>query len=316
MHTAGKKSGLRNSQLHRSASIIWNNKSLYIMMLPVIIYYIIFKYMPMYGAVIAFKDFSPGLGIWGSPLADPWYHHFTDFFNNFYFGRILRNTLMISVLNLIFSFPIPIILALCINEMPFRRFKRFVQTASYLPHFISIIVICGIIRDFLLSDGVINEVIVQLGGKATPFLQKRQYFRTIYIVSEIWQKAGWSSIVYLSALAGIDTSLFDAAKVDGAGRFRQILHVSLPGIMPTIITLLIIQVGNMINVGYEKIILLYNPATYETADVISTYVYRQGLENYSWSYSAAVGLFNSVISLILVLTANSISRRVNDSSLW
>ena len=316
MQKANERKQMNGRTIHRRLKLIGQNKSLYIMLIPVIAYYAIFHYWPMYGAIIAFKDFSPGLGITQSPWANPLLKHFRDFFGSFFFGRLLRNTILISVYNLVFSFPFPIILAILINELRFPKFKRTVQTLSYLPHFISMVVICGIILDFTLSDGVINQVIIQMGGKAIPFLQRPQYFRGLYTITGILQSAGWSSIIYLSALAGIDQSLFEAAKVDGANRFQQIIHITLPGIMPTIITLLILQIGNMLNVGYEKIILLYNPAIYETADVISTYVYRNGLENFNWSFSTAVGLFNSVINMVLVLMANTISRQVNDASLW
>ena len=304
-----------NKQKRLSAlNYIRTNKSLYMLMIPVLVYYFVFSYIPMYGAVIAFKNFQPGASIFSSPWVG--FQNFIDFFTSPLFPRLMTNTLLISIYSLVFGFPIPIILALSINELVGKRFKRVVQTATYLPHFISMVVVCGIIRDFTFTDGVINQIITQLGGAPIAFLQKPEYFRPIYVITGIWQSAGWSSIIYLSALAGIDKELFDAAKVDGANKFRQILHVSIPSLMPTIITLFILNLGSMLSVGSEKILLLYNPAIYETADVISTYVYRKGLLDFSWSFSAAVGLFNSVVNFSLVVVANKINQKTNNNSLW
>ncbi|WHX50994.1 ABC transporter permease subunit [Paenibacillus woosongensis] len=290
------------------------NKYLYLMILPVIAYYIIFHYGPMYGALIAFKNYSPMKGILGSDWVG--LHHFQDFFNSYYFLRILKNTLLISVYSLLFEFPAPILLALLINEVRHRLFKRVVQTITYMPYFISLVVICGIITDFTNADGLINRLFVWLGYDGQAMLQKPELFRPIYILSEIWQRIGWESIIYIAALMGIDQEQYEAARMDGANRFKQMLYITLPGILPTIAIMLILRMGNLLNVGFEKIILLYNPVTYETADVISSFVYRKGLLEFGWSYSAAVGLFNSVINLILLISANYISRRVSKSSLW
>lgn len=289
-------------------------KYLYLMVLPVLLYYILFQYLPMYGAQIAFKDFTPGKGIWDSPWVG--LKHFKSFINSVYFFRVFRNTLMISFLDLIFGFPAPIILALLLNELRNEKFKRTVQTITYLPHFISLVVVCGMIVDFAASDGVINSIITSLGGEKIMLLQEPKYFRTIYVGSSIWQGIGWGSIIYLAALSGIDPSLYEAAIMDGAGRFKQLLNVTIPGIMPTIVILLILNIGKMMNVGFEKVILLYSPATYETADVISSFVYRRGLRESNWSFGSAVGLLNSVINVILITGSNYISRRLNETSLW
>ncbi|WP_430077210.1 ABC transporter permease [Paenibacillus ferrarius] len=290
------------------------NKYLYLMMVPVILYYIVFHYAPMYGALIAFKDYSPMKGIMGSDWVG--LKHFKDFFGSFYFWRILKNTLVISLYSLVFEFPAPIILALLINEVRSKAFKRVAQTITYMPYFISLVVICGIITDFTNADGVINKLMMLFGYDGQAMLQKQELFRPIYILSEIWQRIGWESIIYIAALMGIDQEQYEAAHMDGASRWKQIVNITLPGIMPTITIMLILRMGNLLNVGFEKIILLYNPVTYETADVISSFVYRKGLLEFGWSYSSAVGLFNSVINLILLVTANYISRKVNESSLW
>lgn len=290
------------------------NRYIYLMLAPVVAYYLVFHYMPMYGAQIAFRQFSPGKGIWGSPWVG--LEHLRSFIKGFYFSRLVRNTLLISVLELLFAFPAPIILALLLNEVRWSVFKRAVQTITYMPHFVSLVVVVGIMVDFLARDGLINNLLGSLGATATPFLQEPDWFRGLYVGSGIWQNVGWGSIVYLAALANIDPTLYEAAMVDGAGRFRQLWHITLPGIAPTIIILLILRIGNMMNVGYQKVILMYNPLTYETADVIRSYVYRKGILEFNFGYSAAVGLFNSVINFGLVILANNISRRVNETSLW
>ncbi|TYP78160.1 ABC transporter permease [Paenibacillus methanolicus] len=307
---------MANSQTfkHRFVRDFLLNKYLYLMMLPVLVYYIVFHYVPMYGAVIAFKNYSPMKGILGSDWVG--LKHFADFFNSYYFWRILKNTLLISLYSLLFEFPAPIILALLINEVRGRAFKRAVQTITYMPYFISLVVICGIITDFTNADGLINQIFVWLGYDGQAMLQKPGLFRPIYILSEIWQRIGWESIIYIAALMSIDQEQYEAARMDGASRLKQIVYITLPGIMPTIAIMLILRMGNLLNVGFEKIILLYNPITYETADVISSFVYRKGLLEFGWSYSSAVGLFNSVINLVLLVTANAISRRVSKSSLW
>lgn len=295
---------------------IVRNRYIYLMALPALIYYVIYHYWPMYGSIIAFKDFSPTAGILGSPWAGLKY--FEQFFSSVYFGRILRNTLVISFYSIIWSFPAPILLALLMNEIRSELFKRTVQTVTYLPHFISTVIICGMIVDFTSMKGLFNYFIELFGGQAQNLLMNANLFRPIYIISGIWQEVGWGSIIYLAALTGIDNSLYEAARIDGAGRFQQMLHITLPGIAPTIIIMLILRMGQVMNVGFEKVMLLYNPATYEVADVISTFVYRKGIVEASYSYSAAVGLFNSVINFIMIIFANWVSRRCGDgeTSLW
>ncbi|WP_051585809.1 ABC transporter permease [Caldanaerobius polysaccharolyticus] len=292
----------------------YKNKYVYIMLLPVLTYFIIFNYVPMYGAIIAFKNFSPAKGILGSPWAG--FSHFNAFFHSYYFWRLLRNTILLNVYDIIFGFPAPIILALLLNEVKNQIYKRTVQTISYLPHFISIVVIAGIILEFTSRDGLINDILAMLGLQRIPFMTMPQWFRTIYVGSGIWQGVGWGSIIYLAALSNIDPQLYEAAKIDGAGRWKQMIHVTLPGILPTIVIMLILRFGAIMSADFQKIILIYNPTIYDTADVISTFVYRQGILMMDYSYSTAVGLFNSVISFILVIVVNKISRMLTENSLW
>jgi putative aldouronate transport system permease protein len=293
---------------------IKRNRGLYLMIIPVLVFYIYFHYKPMYGALIAFKDYIPMKGIMGSPWAG--FKHFENFFGSHYFKRVVTNTFLISLYNLIFGFPAPILLALLLNEVRKNWFKRMVQTASYLPHFVSMVVICGIIKNFMSTDGIINDLAILIGREKVSYLLLPEYFRTIYIASGIWQEAGWGSIIYLAALTAIDPQLYEASMMDGAGRFRQVWYITMPGIMPTIIIMLILRIGQMMNVGFEKIILLYNPTTYVTADVISSFVYRKGLQEFNYSYSAAVGLFNSFINCTLLVLANWFSKKINETSLW
>lgn len=290
------------------------NKNLYFMVLPVIAFYIIFHYGPMYGALIAFKDYRPAKGIIGSDWVG--FKHFIVFFQNHYFTRILCNTIIINIYSLIFGFPAPIILALMLNEIRNKFFKSCVQTISYLPHFISLVVVCGIIADFTGRSGIITQIVAVFGGDHSPLLQKPELFRAIYVSSDIWQQIGWNTIIYLASLTGIDPTTYEAATIDGAGRWRKMIDITIPGILPTIVILFIMRMGNIMNVGFEKIILLYNPLTYETADVISSYVYRKGILESSWSFSSAVGLFNSGINFFFLITSNWISKRLNETSLW
>lgn len=290
------------------------HKTIYFMAIPVIAYYVLFHYMPMFGAQIAFKDFSPGKGIMDSPWVG--FKHFTSFFEGVYFSRVVLNTIFINLYGLIFGFPAPIILALLLNELRSNRFKRLVQTISYLPHFISIMVICGMILDFTSTDGLVNQIIAAFGGTREPLMLKPELFKGIYVGTDIWQQVGWGSIIYLAALTGIDSELYEAAVLDGAGRWKQMLNITLPGIAPTIIILLILRIGQMMNVGFEKIILLYNPVTYSSADVISSFVYRKGLMEFSYSFSTAVGLFNSLINFLLLISANALSKKYNETSLF
>lgn len=312
--SAGKVSVRRSALAARFIRDFALNKHLYLMMVPVLAYYAVFHYAPMYGAVIAFKEYSPAKGVFGSEWVG--FANFYDFFSSYYFWRILKNTVIISALTLCFEFPAPIILAILINEVKNQAFKRTVQTITYMPYFISLVVICGMIKEFTNADGVINSLFTYFGYDGKAMLQKPELFRPIYVLSEIWQYIGWESIIYIAALMSIDQEQYEAARIDGASRWKQIWHITLPGIMPTIVIMFILRIGNMMNVGFEKIILLYNPATYDTADVISSFVYRKGLLEFGWSYSSAVGLFNSLINLTLLVAANYISRKVNENSLW
>lgn len=286
----------------------------YIMVLPVVIFYLLFCYKPMYGILIAFKDFSPAAGILGSDWVG--FRYFKEFFHSYYFTRILKNTLVISLTSIIVGFPMPIIFALLLNEIKNQKFKRITQTISYMPHFISLVVVCSMIKMFTASNGFITYILSFFGGQDYSLLTRPGYFLPIYVLSGIWQEIGWGSIIYLAALSGIDQELYEAARIDGAGRWKQTLHVTLPGISGTIIIMLLLRIGNIMNVGHEKILLLYNPGIYETADVISTFVYRKGLQDYQWGYSTAVGIFNSIINFTVVMVFNKISKKVSEVSLW
>ncbi len=299
---------------YRLKSDFSRNYALYMLIIPVLVYYIIFAYKPMYGAVIAFQDFRPVQGVWGSEWVG--LLHYERFFSNPDFVRIFRNTLTISISSIIFGFPAPIILALLFNELKNQKFKSVAQTISYLPHFISLVVACGLIKTFVNEGGLIYNIVVALGGPEKSLLSRAECFVPIYVLSGIWQEIGWGSIIYLAALSGIDQELYEAARIDGANKWKQVWHITLPGIMPTIIIMLILRLGSVMGVGYEKIILLYNSLIYETSDVISSYVYRVGLGSQQWSYSSAVGLLNSVINFIIVMTTNKISAKVSDTSLW
>lgn len=287
---------------------------IYLLALPVIAYYILFKYVPMYGALVAFQDYVPAKGMMDSAWVG--FKHFRNFFQDPYFFRLLKNTLMISVQSIIFGFPAPVIFALLLNEVRSSKFKKVIQTTTYLPHFISMMVICGMITTFTSRTGLINSIIAFFGGERSNLLARPELFRPIYIISDIWQTMGWGSIVYLAALSAVDTEQYEAASIDGASKLKQIWHVTLPGILPTVVTMFILRLGGLMSVGYEKIILLANDMTYETADVISSYVYRRGIVGGEYSYSTAIGLFNSVVSIIIVISANYISRRVGETSLW
>ena len=287
---------------------------LYILVLPLVAFYLVWAYGPMYGIQIAFKEFSPRKGITGSPWIG--LKNFMNFFSSTYVVRVIRNTLLLNIYNLIFGFPLPIIFALMLTEIRRRLFKRMVQTITYMPYFISLVIICGLIRDFGASDGVFSYIAQMFGFPPINILADKNNFRTVYVTSEIWQFIGWNSILYMSVLTSINPELFEAATIDGAGRFKQIWHVSLPGILPTVAILLVLRIGSMMSVGFEKVILLYNPAIYETADVISSFVYRKGIIDIDFGYATAVGLFNSVVNFILVIIANKTSAVLTETSLW
>jgi len=268
----------------------------------------------MYGVLMGFQDYKPMLGIEGSPWVG--FQHFTDFFNSPYFFRVIKNTLTISLSQLFFSFPMPIILALLLNEVKTRWFGRTIQTVTYIPHFISLVVVCALVRDFTSDTGIITSIFKFFGYDGRTMLTKPDLFVPIYVTSGIWQEIGWNSIIYLAALSAVDAQLYEAAAIDGAGKWRQTIHITLPSILPTIIILLILKMGTLLSVGYEKVLLLYNPGIYDTADVISTYVYRLGFESASYSASTAIGLFNSLVNIILVVMANTLSKKFSETSLF
>jgi len=280
-----------------------------------VIYYIIFKYGPMVGNVIAFRRYVGG-GPW---LGTKWVglKYFKMFITDNYFWSVFRNTIVISLSTIIFTFPIPIIFALLLNEVRNVLFKRTVQTISYMPHFLSVVVVASMVIDFLSpSTGVINQFVKFIGIQPIAFMQESKYFVAIYVISAIWQETGWGAILYLAALTGINTELYEAAEIDGAGKWQKTLHVTIPGILPTIAILLILNLGNMLNVGFEKILLLQNPIIYNTSDVISTYLYRMAFTTNSFSYATAIGLFESIIGLALVIGANTLTKKFAETSLW
>lgn len=291
------------------------NKVIYFLCVPIVAWYIIFHYIPMGGIVISFQDYTPALGLTGSPWIG--LDNFTRFFGGEYAFRLIRNTFMLSLLDLIFNFPAPILFALLLNEIHSRAFRRTIQTISYMPYFVSMVVMCGIIVDFTQSGGLISEAVALItGGRAQNLLGNKDYFRTIYTVSSIWQGLGYGSIIYLAALSCVNQDLYEAARIDGAGRWKQTIHVTLPSISSTIVIMFIMKMGTMLSVGSEKVLLLYSPATYETADVISTYVYRNGFETYDYGFSTAVGLFNSVVNTVFLVSANFLCKKYTETSLF
>ena len=302
-------------RVNRLAKALFQDRYLWLLAVPAIVYYILFHYLPMYGLLIAFKDFSPFLGI----LRSPWvgFVWFEQFFTSIHFVRTVRNTLLLNFYGFFFNFTVPIIFALLLNEVHNSLFRRWVQTISYIPHFVSIVVVVGLINAmFNTENGLVNTVMGRLGMEPVPFLILPGWFRPLYIGSDIWQHFGWRAIIYLAALTAIDQEQYDAAWVDGANRWQQLRFITLPGIAPTIIILMILYVGQMMSVGFEKILLMYGPGTYETADVISTFVYRRGIAGGDYSFAAAAGLFNSVINLVLILMVNRMSRQFTGTSLW
>lgn len=305
------KHRLTNKQRIRA---IQQNRWMYVLMILPLTYYIVFCYGPMQGILIAFENYKISKGVFGSEFVG--FKWFAKFITEPYFWKLVRNTLLINFYGLIWGFPVPIILALMLNEVHHSSFKRTIQTLSYLPHFMSTVVVCGMLVNFLSLDGIINRFIASIGLNKVQFLIYPQYFRTLFTASGIWQSCGWNSIIYLAALTAVDQQQVEAAQIDGANRFQRILHVSLPAIAPTISIMLIMQLGRMMNIGHEKILLLYTGSTYETADVISTYVYRRGIVGADYSYSTAVGLFQSVVSLILLVASNNASKKLSETSLW
>lgn len=294
---------------------VYRDRYLLLLFLPCLIYYILFKYVPMWGVLISFKDFKPFIGFMGSDWVG--LKHYENFFSNPDAWRIIRNTLFLGVYSLVWCFPFPIIFALALNEVTRTRFKKFVQTISYMPHFLSAVVVCGMLVSFLSPiRGIINTIITMFGGEAINFLSSPAWFRTIYVASEVWQTLGWGAIVYLAAISNVDPQYYEAAKLDGASRLRQIWSITLPCIAPTVATMLILRVGSILEVGLEKVLLLYSPAIYETSDIIATYVYRQGMVSGNMSYASAIGLFSSIINLVLLVTANYFSKKFSDTGLF
>lgn len=306
--------GLRDFIIRRRINRNWQ---LYVMLIPVAAFFVVFCYMPMYGIVLAFKDYRAMRGIMGSPWAEPLTKYFVQFFNSPYFERVVGNTILLSLESLIFNFPLPILLALSINEVRSVKYKKFVQNITYAPHFLSVLVLVGVIRAFCNTDyGIVNTIIRKLGGEGYNWLQRADMFRPLYIGSNIWQDIGWDSIIYIAALAGIDPQLHEAAMMDGANRLQRIWHINLPGILPTMVILLILNSGQIMNVGFEKVYLMQNDLNLSTSDVIATYSYRIGIETVQYSLSTAIGLFNSVINCVLLLIVNTCSRKLSETSLW
>ena len=296
------------------AKRIRRDKYLLLLFLPPALYYAVFKYAPMYGILIGFKHFRYAQGIVGSPWAGLFY--FELFFKDPYAFRLIRNVLVLNFYQLIFAFPAPIILALLLNEVRNEAFKRSIQTVTYLPHFISTVVVAGMVVNFLAHQGPVNNVLDRIGFERIPFLMRAEWYRTIHVGSDIWQSVGFGSIIFLAALTNIDPQLYEAATVDGASRWRKMLSITLPGIAPTITIMLILNIGNFMTIGFQKILLLYNGSTYETADVIQTYIYRRGLLAAEFSYATAVGLFQACAALVLITTANYGARKISETSLW
>jgi putative aldouronate transport system permease protein len=313
----GKPEATRNApprRPHTWRRAIRRDWQLYSLAILPLLFFAIFRYLPMIGNVIAFRRFVPG----GSVFGERWVglRYVRLFLTDPTFWDVFTNTLILGVLTLALTFPLPVVLALLLNEVRTRYLKRFVQTVAYLPHFLSIVIVAAMIMQLLSLDGVVNQGVRFIGSDGIPFLQQPEWFRTIYVSSEIWQTVGWGTILYLAALTTIDTDLYEAAQIDGANRWRQTWHVTLPGIRPTMMTLLILNLGTFMTVGFEKILLIYNPLTYPTGDVIATYLYRIGIVGGSFSYAAAIGLFEAAIGLTLVVSANAISRRLVGTSIW
>ena len=290
---------------------------LYLIMILPCLYYLLFHYYPMYGVTLAFKQYKPKLGIIGSPWASQHgMKYILQVVQDPYFWTVFKNTIVLNVVNLAITFPAPIILALLLNEVASDRYKRVVQTVTYLPHFLSTVVVVGMMNTMFSSSGIVNELLGKIGLGPFAFLNDAQYFRPMYIGSNIWQNIGWDSIIFLAALSGLDQALYEAARIDGAGRWKQTIHITIPGILPTIVIMLILAMGKIMNVSYQKILLMMTGSNQSVSDVISTYVYRRGITKADFSYATAVGLFQSLVSLVFVTTTNWISRRTTETSLW
>lgn len=311
MTTADKIASPGKSEFRKK---IAKSKVLYAMFLFPLVYFAIFQYAPMIGNFMAFQDYSVIKGFLHSPWAGTKY--FEQFLNDPYFWKVVRNTIVINIYSLIFYFPAPIIFALLLNELRAKFFKKFIQSITYIPHFLSTVVVAGMLVNFLSSDGLINQFREMFGADSITFLSLPEWFRTIFIGSDIWQGLGWGSIIYLAALTGVDPQLYEAATIDGASRWKKLRHITIPSITTVIMVMLLLSLGHMLTVGFEKILLLYSGPTYETADVIQTYVYRRGLIDSDFSFAAAVGIFQSILSFVLVITANQLSRKFSGARLF
>lgn len=294
---------------------IRRNKVIYLCLAIIMSFFLVFNYAPMFGILMAFEKYSPAKGILGSKWVG--LENFRTFFQGPFVGRLIRNTVAIGVLDLVVNFPAPIIFALILNEIRSKKFKKTVQTISYMPYFISAVVVCGLVKNFTQAGGVISEALAFLyGGKSVNLLNQTNAFWPIYILQNTWQGLGYGSIVYLAALSGVDQELYEAARCDGAGKWKQMIHITLPGILPTVILMLIMRMGAVFSVGADKLLLLYSPANYEVADVINTYVYRMGLQQYDYGLSTAVGLFNSIIGMTMLVCANKICKKATGTSMF
>lgn len=300
---------------YRLVKRVQRHYQLYLLLLPALVYFIIFRYGPMYGVQIAFKDYIATEGFWGSPFVG--LKHFTRFFSSPDFPIILKNTLLISVGSLLVNFPVPVIVALMLNQVGRTKFKKFVQNVLYAPHFISVVVLVGMLTIFLdPSSGIINKIIELFGGEPIFFMSEPSLFKPIYILSGTWQSTGWGTIIYLAALSNVSPELYESAEVDGAGKWKKMWHIDFPSILPTAIIQLILNTGNILSVGYEKIFLMQNSLNRLASEVISTYEYKQGVLNIQYSYSAAIGLFNAVINLVILVAVNQIAKKTSETSLW
>jgi putative aldouronate transport system permease protein len=308
------KQRAKGGRLASSLAVLYRDRYLLLIFAVPLIYYLVFHYGPMYGVLIAFKDYRVAKGIWASPWVG--FKHFANFLSDGYFWKLVRNTVLLNLLSILFGFPAPVLLALLLNEVGSYRYKRFVQTVSYLPHFISTVVVCGMIVNALSTDGPMNALLASVGMKKIPFMIRPEWFRFIYVSSGIWQGVGWGSIIYLAALTNVNPEIYEAAIIDGTNRLQRVVHVNLPCIMPTVTIMFILAVGSILGIAFEKVLLLQNAMTMETSDVIQTFVYRRGLLDVDFSFATAVGTFQSVIGLIFLSTTNYLSRHLGEVSLW
>lgn len=304
---------MKRKKLALSRNFRYNYDLVLLFLIP-LAWYILFKYVPIYGVQIAFRRFNPTLGITGSDWVG--FTYFQQFFDSYYFTELLGNTIFLSLFQLAVGFPVPILLALLINELPSKRLQKTIQNVTYIPYFLSVVVVVSMLNLFSKENGLFNQVAGLFGFLPTDFMAKAEYFRPLYVFSNVWQNMGFNAIIYIAALAAVDPTLYEAAVIDGASRFRKIIHISLPSIVPTILVLFILRIGSIMEIGFEKAYLMQNPVNMETSEIISTFIYKNGIQKGQFSYSTAVGLFNSVINFLLLVTANFISRKAAKTSLW